>query len=151
MHKLMFRALPALVLPWLGFASPVLAAEAWMATHTVTRGDTIHQEDVTRQAVLRAPLEAVPADQNIVGQEAKRTIYPARPITERDIGPRSAVKVNTQVQVVWKAPGLTLELDGRALDSGALGDEVRVLNTSTSRTVRGVVVGDSLVEVRNVQ
>ena len=64
-------------------------------------------------------------------------------------GPRSAVKASTPVDVIWKVGGLSLELDGRALEDGALGDEMRVLNPMSSRTIRGKVVGDGMVEIRS--
>ena len=35
---------------------------------------------------------------------------------------------------------LSLSMQGRALESGAAGDEIRILNTATSRTVRGTVL-----------
>jgi flagella basal body P-ring formation protein FlgA len=34
------------------------------------------------------------------------------------------------------------------MESGALGDEIRVLNTSSGRTIRGIVVGDGMIEMR---
>ena len=61
------------------------------------------------------------------------------------------MKSNTPVNVVWKAGALSLELAGRALEAGAVGDEIRVLNTMTSRTIRGTVVGDGMVEIRSGQ
>ena len=42
-----------------------------------------------------------------------------------------------------------LVMQGNALDPGAIGDQIRVLNPATSRTVRGTVTGEGIVEVRS--
>lgn len=144
------RAVVGLTLPLLVIAAPAMAAEAWVATHTLYRGATVHSDDIAPQSFVRLPFHAVPADQSIVGLEVKASIYAGRAVTERDVGPPSLVKVNTMVDVVWKANGIVLELRGRALESGAKGDDIRVLNTATSRTIHGTVVGDGIVEVQNV-
>jgi flagella basal body P-ring formation protein FlgA len=44
-----------------------------------------------------------------------------------------------------------MEMEGRAMESGALGDEIRVLNTASGRTIRAVVAGDGMVEIRSVR
>ena len=72
-----------------------------------------------------------------------------RPLVERDVGPVSAVKANTPVTVMWRSGGLALDMEGRALETGAVGDEIRVLNPGTSRTIRGVVVGEGMIEVQS--
>ncbi len=59
------------------------------------------------------------------------------------------MKANTPVTVMWRSGGLALDMEGRALETGAVGDEIRVLNPGTSRTIRGVVVGEGMIEVKS--
>jgi flagella basal body P-ring formation protein FlgA len=133
-----------------GLAAPAIAADAWYATHTLMPGDIVQPDDVVTRTPPRPLPDLLPPDRAVVGLEVKRRIYADRALTDRDVGPRNAVKANTPVTVLFKAGALVLELQGRALESGALGDEVRVLNTDSSRTVRGVVTGDGMVELRGV-
>jgi flagella basal body P-ring formation protein FlgA len=42
-----------------------------------------------------------------------------------------------------------MAMEGRAMESGAIGDEVRVLNTASGRTIRGTVAGDGMIEMRS--
>ncbi len=128
---------------------PAIAGDVWHATRTLLPGDTVQAEDVAAGAATRPLPDAIPASRNIAGLEVKRRIYENRVLTTRDVGARSAVKASTPVDVIWKVGGLSLELDGRALEDGALGDEVRVLNPMSSRTIRGKVVGDGMVEIRS--
>jgi flagella basal body P-ring formation protein FlgA len=128
---------------------PCFAADVWHATRTLLPGDIVRAEDVVAQTPVRPVPEALSASQPVVGLEVKRRLLDGRALTERDVGPRSAVKSNSSVEVIWKTGGLSLELSGRALETGAIGDEIRVLNTMTSRTIRGTVVGDGMVELRS--
>jgi flagella basal body P-ring formation protein FlgA len=130
-------------------ATPCFAGDVWHATRLLLPGDVLRVEDVMAGAAVRPLPDALPASQTVVGLEVKRRLTDGRVLTDRDVGPRSAVKSNTPVQVIWKAGGLSLELAGRALETGAIGDEIRVLNTMSSRTIRGVVVGDGMVEMRS--
>ncbi len=133
----------------LAAGTPAFADDVWHATRTLMPGDTVRAEDVVAHAPVRPVPDAVPSSQVVVGLEVKRRLSDGRVLSQRDVGPRSAVKSNTPVNVVWKAGALSLELGGRALEGGAVGDEIRVLNTMTSRTIRGTVVGDGMVEIRS--
>ena len=130
---------------------PAHAEDMWNATRTLMPGDIVRQEDVVARPLVRPYPGALPATQEIVGLEVKHYVSVNRPLVERDVGPRSAVKANTAVTVMWKLGELSLEMEGRALEAGALGDEIRVLNPGTSRTIRGTVVGDGMIEVRSEQ
>ena len=135
----------------LASATPAFADDVWHATRTLMPGDTLRAEDVVAHAPVRPVPDAVPASKVVIGLEVKRRLSDGRVLTERDVGPRSAVKSNTPINVLWKAGALSLELAGRSLEAGAVGDEIRVLNTMTSRTIRGTVVGDGMVEIRSGQ
>ena len=128
---------------------PAHAQEVWHATHTLMPGDIVRQEDVMANPLLRPYPGALPSSAVIVGLEVKRYVSANRPLVERDVGPPSAVKANTPVTVMWRAGGLALDMEGRALETGALGDEIRVLNPGTSRTIRGIVVGEGMIEVKS--
>ena len=146
MHFMQTSAVALLIL---AAALPAFADDVWHATRTLMPGDTVRAEDVVAHAPVRPVPDAVPASQAVIGLEVKRRLSDGRVLTGRDVGPRSAVKSNTPVNVVWKDGGLSLELAARALEPGAIGDEIRVLNTMTSRTIRGTVVGDGMVEIRS--
>lgn len=141
--------LAAVVAGTLLVASPALAGDVWQAVHLLEPGDILRGDDVVTQASPRTLRDAIPASRAVVGLEVKRRIYAGRTLTDRDVGPRTAVKANSNVEVLWKLGNLTLQLDGRSLESGALGDGIRVLNMNSSRTIYGTVVADGVVEVRS--
>ena len=135
-------------------APPVEAGreqEVWEPTRALIPGDIVRQEDIAAHILSRPYPEAVLASQNIVGQQIKRYVIAGRPLTTRDVGPRTVVQASSQVTVLWSSGALKMEMTARAMESGALGDEIRILNTASGRTIRGIVVGDSMVEIRIVQ
>ena len=131
-------------------ASPAWSDDFWHATRALLPGDIIRQDDVAARPLPRPLPEAVPADTNLIGQQVKRRIQADRPLTVRDVGPRTAVEASTPVTVLWSNGSLRMEMEGRAMESGAIGDEVRVLNTASGRTIRGTVAGDGMIEMRSI-
>src|SRR5258708_40253171 len=100
---------------------PARADDAWHATRILMPGDIIRQDDVVARAMPRLLPEAVMADRDIVGQQIKRRVAADRPLTMRDIGPRTAVQASTPVDVLWTSGSLKMAMSGRAMESGALG------------------------------
>ena len=55
------------------------------------------------------------------------------------------VQRNETVTLVYEVPGITLTVRGKAVEGGAEGDVISVLNEQSKRTVQGVVVGPGRV------
>jgi len=126
--------------------APALADPVWVATRTLHRGEILRAGDAAADTLPVPPFDALPASREAIGLEVRQTIYAGRALTGRDVGAPYLVKVSAPVDVLWTSDGIELELSGRALDSGALGDDIRVLNPATSRTIHGKVVGEGRVQ-----
>lgn len=137
-------ALPLLLLA----GAPAMAEEVWVAARALLPGDILGDDDVTARALPRPRSDAVPATSDLVGMEVRRRVAAGLPLTNRDVGARRLVKANATVTVIWNIGTLSLSMQGRALQAGALGEEIRVLNTNSSRTVRGTVLASGQVEVK---
>jgi flagella basal body P-ring formation protein FlgA len=57
------------------------------------------------------------------------------------------VRRGDAVTLVYQVPGVSLSMRARALEDGAVGQSVRLLNTSSNRTVEGVVTGPGAARV----
>jgi flagella basal body P-ring formation protein FlgA len=130
---------------------PAAADDIWHTTRALLPGDVVRDDDVTSKSDAHPAQDAVPAAREVAGLEVKRRVFAGRPLTVHDVGPRSAVRANTTVTVLWRTGALSLELQGRAMEDGAIGDEIRVLNPASLRTIRGTVVGDGMIEMRTEQ
>ncbi|MEO0362198.1 MAG: flagellar basal body P-ring formation chaperone FlgA [Pseudomonadota bacterium] len=85
---------------------------------------------------------------SIVGLEARVTIYAGRPILPGDLRPPALVERNEIVRLRYRKGPLDIRTEARALDRGALGDRVRVMNLESRMIVSGVVDGEHAVTVR---
>ena len=130
-------------------AAPAAAEDAWIATHNLMPGDILQSDDVEPQPMARPAPDALPATRQLAGLEVRRRVYLGHSVGSRDVGAPTIVKANMPVEVHWQAGSLTLVMQGNALDPGAVGDQIRVLNPTTSRTVRGTVTADGTVEIRS--
>lgn len=53
----------------------------------------------------------------------------------------AAVRRGESVMLVYEMPGMQLSMRARAMEDGAIGQPVRLLNTSSNRTIDAVVTG----------
>ena len=70
------------------------------------------------------------------------------PIRVADIAKPEFVQRDQNVTIIYQVPGLYLTTRGKAVESGAEGDTVNVLNVQTKRTLTGTVTGRGQVTVQ---
>ena len=128
----------------LGIGTPGLA-------DTLTAARLIRPQSIIGPADLGVLPQDIPGalkgDDDVVGMEARVTLYPGRPILVDHVGPPALIERNQPVVVFFKNGGLTIATDGRALSRGAEGDIVRVMNLSSRNTISGKVERDGSVTV----
>jgi flagella basal body P-ring formation protein FlgA len=140
-----------IVLTLLASISMAWSQDVWHTTRILMPGDVIRADDIVAHPVPRPLPQALSSERDIVGQQIKRRIVADRPLTEPDVGPRMAVMASAPVTVLWISGSLRMEMQGRAEESGAVGDQIRVLNTQSGQTIRSVVTGDGMTEARRAQ
>jgi flagella basal body P-ring formation protein FlgA len=86
---------------------------------------------------------------DVIGQEARVALYVGRPILVGDIGPPAIVTRNQIVPLRYSANGISISTEGRALERGAIGDRIRVMNLGSRATLFGQILNDGTVRVRN--
>ncbi|MFN3259467.1 MAG: flagellar basal body P-ring formation chaperone FlgA [Pikeienuella sp.] len=143
MSRLAIRV-PALLLPALLLAAP-LGAESLVASRAIPARSVIGPED------LRVAAAAIPGALSdpaaVEGMETKVTIYEGRPIRAGDLVPAAIVERNQIVRLRFERGPLEIAADGRALDRGAVGERIRVMNLASRVIVTGDVAetGDVIV------
>lgn len=85
----------------------------------------------------------------VVGFEARRSIYPGRPIRKGDVGSPALIERNEIVSLIYSGAGLSIATDGRSLDRAGVGERLRVMNLGSRTTVTGTVMADGSVHVSN--
>src|SRR5439155_136890 len=79
------------------------------------------------------------------GLIAKRALAAGKPIRQADLMKPELVARNETVTIVFEVPGIMLTTRGKALEAGAQGDLVNVLNVQSKRTVQATVSGPGRV------
>ena len=77
----------------------------------------------------------------VAGMAARRAVRAGQPLRNADLMKPELVQKNDIVTLHYEVPGIVLTMRGKALDSGAEGDIVNVLNVNSKRTIQGIVTG----------
>lgn len=137
----MFAAASIAVLSFPVFADTVVSAR------TIRANQIISETDLTLVAgTLTSGFERL---SDVVGQESRVALYAGRPILVGDVGPPAVITRNQIVELRYFANGISIGTDGRALERGAIGDRVRVMNLGSRATLFGQIMPDGTIEVRN--
>lgn len=127
----------------------VNTVEVAVLTRPLARGDVIGASDVARERRPRSTVAAGSLDRadRIVGQAARRPMEAGQTMRAGDLMKPELVRQNEPVIITYEMPGLLLSLRGKALESGADGDVVNVLNIQSKRTVQATVAGPGRVNL----
>jgi len=112
--------------------------------------EPITADDLTIQSF---PIKKVHGDMirdssQIIGLAAKRPLQAGQPMRFIDLMKEQLVKHGDDVTLVYHTGALEITASGRALESGALNDSIKITNLGSNRTVDAKVIGPKQVEIR---
>ena len=119
----------------------VVAAEELLAARNIRAGAVITAADIANPNDRDAMRRAI----GIIGMEAGRTFYRGQPLVENDLRKPTLVERNAIVHMEYNNGPMTISAEGRALDKGAIGDRIRVMNLASKRVVTATVTGNDSV------
>jgi flagellar basal body P-ring formation protein FlgA len=124
-------------------------AEVGVLARPVGRGETIRSADITieRRPKAEVSSDGVDSLDQAIGFAARQALPAGRLLKRGDLVKPDLVKRDEQVTLLFEAPGITLTMRGKALESGTQGDLVNVLNVQSKRTIQGYVSGPSRIFV----
>jgi flagella basal body P-ring formation protein FlgA len=123
--------------------------EVAVLTRDIDRTDTLKASDVALERRPKAEVTGEPASRDrSVGMQLRRAMRAGTPLRAADVVKPDFVVRDQAVTVIFQAPGLYLTTRGKAIESGAEGDTVSVLNLQSKRTLTGVVTGRGQVTIQ---
>ncbi|MBR0838404.1 flagellar basal body P-ring formation protein FlgA [Bradyrhizobium manausense] len=123
--------------------------EVAVLTRDIDRSEMLKSSDVAQERRPKAEVTGEPAlRERAVGMQLRRPMRAGTPIRVADIAKPEFVSRDQSVTVIYQVPGIYLTTRGKAIESGAEGDTVSVLNLQTKRTLTGVVTGRGQVTVQ---
>jgi flagella basal body P-ring formation protein FlgA len=114
------------------------------------RGDVITKSDIE---ILRMRSDSIAHDvvlnmDELIGTTPRTSLNSGQPVRGFDLQMPKIVKRSDNITMVYNSGAIYIETLGRALQDGAKGDLIRVLNESSKRSVMAEVIGDRVVQVR---
>lgn len=115
----------------------------------VQSGEVISQDDIDWDKQPQSHLRkgTITDAAQIVGKSPKRVISQGRPIRLDEIASPAVINKGAQVTLMFRSRNLEIKTFGEALDSGAVGDVVRVRNTASKAVVQGTVESADRIRV----
>ncbi|MGO4707364.1 flagellar basal body P-ring formation chaperone FlgA [Microvirga sp. 2MCAF38] len=93
-----------------------------------------------RGAVIETPLA-------VIGKTARRTLLPGEAIPANAVDDPKIVTRGAPTQIVFEEGGLSITAMGAPLQSGGLGEQIRVRNMDTGRIIMGIVQADGRIRI----
>ncbi len=123
--------------------------EVAVATTRLLPGTILSAPDLrlARLEQERVPAGAARKIEDAIGKQLRIQSASGVPLLLSDLTAPTIVRREARVLMVAEGPGLSLTAEGRALESGAAGEHVRVLNPVSKAVIDAVVIGDGRVRV----
>ncbi|MEM8771369.1 MAG: flagellar basal body P-ring formation chaperone FlgA [Pseudomonadota bacterium] len=119
---------------------------------TVLAAENIRAGEIIDASDLATPNPSVELQPTIlaalIGKEAKRSIYKNFPITDRDVKTPTIVERNAVINLEYNNGLLQAVTSVRALDSGGMGETIRVMNLSSKTIVMATIIDDGRARVQ---
>ncbi len=111
-------------------------------------GEMIEEADLEYIEVEQSSLgsKAITNPEFIVGKKAKQLIASRTILRPTMLAAPVLVRKGSSVMMQYVTGQMTITNQVRALEDGAMGDTIRVLNTQSNRSLDGVVAGPDLVQ-----
>jgi flagella basal body P-ring formation protein FlgA len=115
---------------------------------SVDRGEVLKAVDVT---IERRPKSEsgndIASREAAIGMQMRKAVRAGQILRNADVAKPDLVQRDQSVSIIYQAPGLQLTMLGKAVENGAEGDAVSVMNITSKRVVQGTVVGPGRVLV----
>ena len=123
--------------------------EVTVLTRDIDRTELLKSSDLSLERRPKAEVAGEPASRDrTLGMQLRRPMRAGTPIRVADIVKPDFVVRDQAVTIIYQVPGLYLTTRGKAVESGAEGDSISVLNLQSKRTLTGVVTGRGQVTVQ---
>lgn len=127
------------------FACDSVRADSVVATRTIRPQSVIAPGDVD---LVPEDIEGAATDlADVVGRQARVAIYQGGALGPSMLAEPTAIERNQTVSLLYQRRGLAIQVDGRALGRGSIGDRIKAMNMQSKVMVEGVIAADGTLRV----
>ena len=84
----------------------------------------------------------------MIGKTPLRQVQAGEPIRQRDLISPQLVQRGDEILIQFSSGAIQLTAKGKAMQPGAEGDLIRVVNLGSNQSLRAEIVGDKIVRVQ---
>ncbi|EPX78036.1 flagellar basal body P-ring formation chaperone FlgA [Salipiger mucosus] len=127
----------------------IVAVEVPVPARRLSAGAIIAENDLETRSLPagRVGSYAVLEADDLVGMQVQRVLMRGRAVQEQSISPPIIIQRGEIVTISYQNEGLDLSAKGKALAAGFKGQDVRVVNLVSNKTLVGVASKEGIVEV----
>ncbi|MEQ1789678.1 MAG: flagellar basal body P-ring formation chaperone FlgA, partial [Rickettsiales bacterium] len=127
----------------------MMMSEVPVLKHPFRNGEIIRESDIEIKSFPQKRIhnDTVANIEDLVGKTPIRTISYNRPIRSTEISTPAIIEKNALIQIRYKTANMEITTTGKALEDGAKGDVIEVLNTTSKKTTRAMVTSSNIVDV----
>lgn len=127
----------------------VITSEVVTLSRAIERGAPIRESDIAIERRPRADIgrDAIADRDAVIGMAARNSLRAGQPLRSTDLMKPELVARGAAVTMYYQIAGISLTVRGKAIEAGAEGDTISVLNETSKRTLQGVIVGQNQVVV----
>ncbi len=116
---------------------------------TLGNGDIIGAGDITWAEIKHSTLQSdmMLQDTDLIGLTPRRLVAAGTPMRSRELERPQLVSRGAMITIAYRDGPLALTARGKAMQNGAKGDLIRVVNTASNRTVEAFVESQNTVAV----
>ena len=126
-------------------AGPAAAARGNVEVLTYARslqaGELVGPADLIWAKAAVAPAGAPTDAEAVIGLAAKRPLRAGAAVAARDLGAAQVIKAGETVTITFASEGITLSLEGKAMQAASVGESFNVQNTASRKIIQAVAVG----------
>jgi len=124
-----------------------LAERVVVAKYPLPRGHTVKLSDVKLSKVkLKKHRQYIENLEEVVGKKLKRAVKKGQPITYEHLEKQYLVRKSSSVKVLYSKGSFKIEILGKALENGELGEVIKVRNISSGKVIQCKVIGLNQVQ-----
>ena len=119
-------------------------ASARLPAGAILQAEDVHMARVRISLVHGEVVRRLP---DAIGMQLKHQFAPGLPFMRGDLSRPALVQKGARVLMQLNSPGISLTAQGQALEAGAVGERIRVINPVSHAVVEGEVIGPDRVRV----
>jgi len=129
---------------WVDRYREVVCADRYLSRNTLLDSTDVRLEQIN---ISRAPANLVTDIDLAVGKRLKQSVKEGKYLRSNMLALPPAVQKGDRIKLVAESGSLKVATVGIAKGSGGIGDQIRVENITSKKTVRGRVIDASTVEI----